>query len=495
MSTPIPDALLDEIESLLRSGQLAVFCGAGISRSPPSNLPLASELTAFMLEGLLGPKHCISFKAKFDKLPLELLIEIIARNADTFLPVFAQVLHSAEPNRNHLFLARLIANGHLQAVMTTNFDLLIERALTQQDHVNFEVYSREDQFEGLESKDLLQPSVVKLHGTADDLQSIRSTLRDIATVKKSAARKDILNLFFGKLQKDVLVLGYSARDEFDINPAIRSMVTETRIFHVVHTSNLISETHALGGVFATFGGLQVRCNTQQFLTALRSRLFREEEVTEPDGVDTWKQFLHDQWFSQIDEKTKLLIASEIMETIGEFAKAREYLLEHFRRSEGEDIRMLLNLGRIEQEMHLSEAKGHLDTCLNAASTQEDDFLKARALQLLGQVAHDSSKFISAKVLAQQSQELFQRIRDESTIGLSAILYQLGMTYLSLELPRAKAEKLFQQSIELSRELGDLVGEARSLAQLGLTYKQQNRPADAIGVINQARSIYVETFHI
>ena len=46
------DKIIDSIKSLAREKNLALFVGAGISKDPPSNLPLAGELKSYILEKL-----------------------------------------------------------------------------------------------------------------------------------------------------------------------------------------------------------------------------------------------------------------------------------------------------------------------------------------------------------------------------------------------------------------------------------------------------------
>ena len=56
MGVRIPEAVVDQLEELvarIREGKLAIFCGAGISIRPPSNLPSARSLREAILECLI----------------------------------------------------------------------------------------------------------------------------------------------------------------------------------------------------------------------------------------------------------------------------------------------------------------------------------------------------------------------------------------------------------------------------------------------------------
>ena len=168
---------LDEIESLIRGNKLSVFCGAGISCAPPSNLPLANELKLNIVGRLIGFERSQTLVDKLNKIPLELVIEIIDRNSAKFMPALGKLFHAPRPNRNHVFLARLIATKHLQAIMTANFDTLLEKAISDLSKLSFMVYSTEDAFSSMKLDDLFHPSIIKIHGTADDIASIRSTVQ------------------------------------------------------------------------------------------------------------------------------------------------------------------------------------------------------------------------------------------------------------------------------------------------------------------------------
>ena len=89
--------LIREISESIREKELAVFCGAGISRN--SGLPLANELKRAILEKLpLNAADRDEIMAS--ALPFEAFIETLSENTDIsrLLDIFEQ----CSPNANHI---------------------------------------------------------------------------------------------------------------------------------------------------------------------------------------------------------------------------------------------------------------------------------------------------------------------------------------------------------------------------------------------------------
>jgi len=119
--------------------------------------------------------------------------------------------------------------------MTTNFDSKIEEALKKsfvdrnergKEGIDFEVFSKESDFLNfLKTKPLGKkiPMIMKVHGTVEDKESIRATLESVSKRELREARTQILRHFFQESEHDILILGYSLSDEFDINPVLRSL--------------------------------------------------------------------------------------------------------------------------------------------------------------------------------------------------------------------------------------------------------------------------------
>jgi hypothetical protein len=269
---------LREISNSAASKRLAIWVGAGISHDPPSALPLANELKSFLLSeicqgGSLRDFHeqrLLNGKDIGETLrtyPLEAFIESLSKNHD-ILNMMAEVFRSGSPNKNHFLLARLAIEGRVCEILTTNFDLLIERALEQLGCMkgkDFQVYVTETEF--LQHDLQCHIALSKIHGSAHDTESMRITLSQVSSQMLAPGRIEALKRFLCKEEGDVLVIGYSASDDFDINPALSAMKPTKRIFLVRHSPG-VQSIGPLTSPFDNFSGFTVSCATGQILDHL-----------------------------------------------------------------------------------------------------------------------------------------------------------------------------------------------------------------------------------
>jgi len=271
---------LQEIADSVRLRQLSLWAGSGISHEPPSALPLANELKFYVLEQIcdFGDLRGLyesrlqegkDIGEKIRSYPLEAFLEGISENHD-ILRSIAEVFRQGSPNSNHITIARLLQRGLVREVLTTNFDLLIEKALEQTgEHigVNYEVYFTEDEFSGIDTHPPL-PAIFKIHGSAGDEGSMRVTLSQVASQRLSQGRAKVLEHFLASERGIVLVLGYSASDDFDINPVLSAIDPKKTIIFVSHTPGE-HEVRELPQHFRNFRGWRMICDTNEVTECLR----------------------------------------------------------------------------------------------------------------------------------------------------------------------------------------------------------------------------------
>jgi hypothetical protein len=212
---------------------------------------------------------------KLEAYPLEAFIERISENYD-IVGTIAEVFRCGSPNLNHLIIAKLMTKGCVRQVLTTNLDLLIEAALISlgwtRKH-NFAVYCSEEEFSRIAS-DL--PAVFKIHGSADDEESIRITLSQVSSRMLSQSRAGVLEHFLCSDNGEVLILGYSASDEFDINPALSRLSPKRNIFFVKHEGQLSQpRIEELPTAFHNFEGNTILCRTEQVIDYLQRAVLYE----------------------------------------------------------------------------------------------------------------------------------------------------------------------------------------------------------------------------
>lgn len=243
MKQDVEAALTAVLVELEARGTLAVLAGAGASRPSPSNLPLAGQLMHGVLERILpadmrGELADLLTAERMDRsnpkdfLRFETLCQMLVEQKNdeelTFLDCLARC---TSVNRDHLLLAGLLQQGHV--VLTTNFDDLIERACGKRGFACRVLAHASDyrHFEDITPKHPL----LKLHGSFElggkpARESLRACLD--AIVKAGAAewmepdKARVLHQV--ATDHDLLVLGYSGADDFDILPALANVRAQGR---------------------------------------------------------------------------------------------------------------------------------------------------------------------------------------------------------------------------------------------------------------------------
>jgi len=272
-----------QIVNSARSGQLSLWVGAGLSVKPPASRPLARELKFHILQCICSHPALLylyenrlqerrDIGTRIESYPLEAFIQCMEKN-HSIVSDIARVFRGGSPSKNHFLVARMMKQRFVREVLTTNFDLLIEKALESTGWhagIDYRVYSTESSFASLNS-DRNLPSVFKIHGTADDVESMRITLSQVASRVLSESRGIVLEHFLTSGNGDVLVFGYGAGDYFDINPVLSSMRSKKRIFYVSYELGK-REISELPQAFHSFQGSAIFCDPDLVVDHLWSAL-------------------------------------------------------------------------------------------------------------------------------------------------------------------------------------------------------------------------------
>lgn len=217
----------------LRNSQTAfvAFVGAGASKIPPSLLPTWKEFNDLLLECLCERLDEYSSNRQPTAQMLEAFRE--RRDQTQFLaPDFQAQLIEEEVGADyfgvwrsldtttfgpvHAALADLAARGRLTAIITTNFDRLIETAFRERG-VPFEAFYDAAGFEklsGLANGAMGSLPILKIHGSIEDATSLVDTLR-----QRMAGRPPALSAALQLLlrRSPWVYLGFSGAD-FSYNP-------------------------------------------------------------------------------------------------------------------------------------------------------------------------------------------------------------------------------------------------------------------------------------
>ncbi len=189
----IPPALL----ATLNAGDLVPFLGAGVSMVPPTSLPSASELAADLVDQ--------GFGSTGDDLE-EVAEWCWQRGGWQMFPraLPTEEWRARQPNVCHAVIAEFAAEGLLLAILTTNWDTMLEMALNDCGVPFARIAEPED----LAVSSALATQVIKLHGCIDTPRTIRAR-RTVVDSDEWAA--DWAGAVFAVTlrTKSVLFVGYS----------------------------------------------------------------------------------------------------------------------------------------------------------------------------------------------------------------------------------------------------------------------------------------------
>jgi hypothetical protein len=257
----LPAVIDDLLGSALRT-RLTIFAGAGISYEAPTNLPLAKGLTLSIISNLC--KEAIASEATRVRLEFclemmrpervfSVLYEILGDEA--FIPI--RFFAGATPNRTHQALAELARYEALAGIITTNFDSAIEQALADRD-VPYRLFVLEKEF--ADNQETTPLPVLKLHGSISEKPQGNGELMVLMEHVGKAlppAKTRTLERFLQTT--DVVFVGYSGRDDFDIYPILYRTPTDSLLIWVSHPQAMPAHPRTReGNEYLTYEQLSVR---------------------------------------------------------------------------------------------------------------------------------------------------------------------------------------------------------------------------------------------
>ncbi|MFX0022102.1 MAG: tetratricopeptide repeat protein [Candidatus Hermodarchaeota archaeon] len=227
--------------------------GAGISMDPPSSMPSARMFVRELFK-YYAPEDEIEKLLSLESLRYEFLVEKVQNLFDKELKFLDYLDRVNEPNAIHIFLANMIMRYNY--VITTNFDYLIEFALKKKLSMFpvFHDYHKKVMViitkEDYQKRVSFQFPIIKIHGSKWDVFKGRSTKDSLITTISALGRekekgetfaiepykKPLINdLMYGR---DLVIMGYSGSDDFDITPMLKELKNMKRIIWVEHDQDL-----------------------------------------------------------------------------------------------------------------------------------------------------------------------------------------------------------------------------------------------------------------
>ncbi len=315
--------MIDSIESLAfaihsNRGSFALLLGSGVSRS--AQIPTGWEITLDLVRKVaqLKGEDCGStpeewYRQKFGKEPnYSDLIAELAKTPTERQQLLRSYFEPSEEERTqgiktpspaHQAIARLVQRGYIRVIITTNFDRLIEKALSEVG-VEPTVISTPNQLRGtLPLVHIVQQSclVLKLHGDYLDVR-IRNTPEELESYPKEL--NEILDRILDEF--GLIVCGWSA--EWDT--ALRASIERTQTRRFSHFWAVRGEPSESARRLITHRQAQVIKiqDADSFFTELLQKVESLEAISRPHplsvemAVATLKKYLAKQEYRiQLDD--------------------------------------------------------------------------------------------------------------------------------------------------------------------------------------------------
>ena len=472
------------LETAARDCRLVILCGAGVSRPEPAGLPTVEAL----VDGILGnisehvPEIGDALQRSlllFNTAPFEVFVAVLEQALLSRTLELLEPLTRGTPNVMHRYVGRLMASGRARAVITTNFDNLIERALgTSRDSVPV-AYGWEDA-----ARCLAEPAstkLLKVHGSFVDMNG-----KDIATntirttidgVFRSSRHGPIAVAAQALDSATILVIGYSGRDRLDVIPFLASL-HGCRVIWVHHKDVDEVELGSLDGgtqspvkrlVRAGVGVTEVAGPTERLLETLVERT-AAAPLDDSDGrlTSVPRSLRRTGFVPPIFPKYAGALGGYLLLWAAISPQAAELALASFLSEHGDDERRV--------SCNVLIALGHSASCRAEAEEAERLLTMAvRAFSRLGDfhgVIRGHYAFASALLRAGQQASALEMVdraatiaeREQDELGAGLLDFMAGQV-LEEEGRTAEAQARYEAAWTAGQECGHLWLEAGALQGL------------------------------
>lgn len=286
----------------LRKGNIGLFFGAGMSFN--SGIPTVPTIERKLLEAI----NLERYSEQIIKLnyPFELFMEEFSKYID--ISSFLDIFKEGEPNHFHQLIWKLYECGLVKKLMTTNFDLLIEKSKSQN---ILNIIDSERKFRSY-NEDSDSINYIKIHGSISNKKTIRTTMSQIFKEELRKSRITILKHFFEDRNTNyIIILGYSCSDFIDISPVIDSITdSNVKILFIEHSKSATIKYKNIKNhkLFKKFDGYWLICNTDIFIKRLYFDIFSSSLKTISHKLNLEQYFD----FKLVRKGTPELIISNIL---------------------------------------------------------------------------------------------------------------------------------------------------------------------------------------
>jgi tetratricopeptide (TPR) repeat protein len=496
---------------------LVIFCGAGISMVEPTCLPSWWELNehvvlalSHQIELFCGVEQAADLARQINerrdnqRFPPEFQAEIISKHYGSDYFKVLQCLDGKEPNAVHLAIATLAKSGYVRAIVTSNFDRLLEIAFSKLG-IPLKVYFHPEHFDNL-AKQYQQSlsldstcQLLKLHGSVDDYHTLVDTLaqrmRGLSPSICDCLRHLLRNHHW-------LFMGYSGAD-LEANPQYLCLQTEAQ--HAVGFSWLAREStktepiEAVAKICSLYGerahivrGELPNWFLEEFCPLIPNDLpvpspMSKEEMARRKQQASQAIVDHTREWSRLlgGVRAAEIIADILHQSVSNPQAARDLLTQALETQIHDDNAYAVLGNSLANMLNkagpLSEAKTLAEKVL-AKTNSGNQENRSGALTTLGLIEFNRGEYRQALNCFEQAYEIGAPLNNENL--KSVILHNQAMALTKLsQIDRAKL--IYEEELEITRDLGDVLAQAQVLNNIGDLLRQQDRYGEAIDVLKEA----------
>lgn len=442
-------------EDAAKVGKVVVVAGAGISKDSPANLPSWWDYNIILLEciGKMGSKALGSNQNLLNMETVKREISVtnvseffVDRIAGEHYYPLLSMLDGAQPNMHHFMLAQLFDLGIIHAIVTTNFDTLIEKAFEQK-KVSFSVYNLPMDY--YQKKDGNCCAIYKIHGSANNpefaIDTIHQKLKGL-----SAEKKYILQKLFA--ENHILFVGFSGEDF---------------LFGTDYIPVHANEINNFGITWIAYPGSVFNINTQKLINELNVEV-RQLKLPEFYQSQGWNLPKVNYTTNNIEEIFKELARKKIfglLNKIGEWAclgmciELLELLGEHTKADEV--VAKTLDCDKLDIEKMPLKISLYSNLAEHAMSRKKpEEALKYCNLQI------NTFKFLDA-FFGINKDFMTNKTYRAMSLNKSTVSNRMGMILLSPYRNYTKAREYFLDSFRLAYEARSWENMSVALANLAI----------------------------
>ncbi len=324
--------MLDKLSDIIHTNnKYAFFVGAGISKN--SGLPLAGELMNYIINSLTKGLEVDEEDIKqinVSTIQFELFIQTLFEY--NVSPKMYDFFKNGYPNNNHKFIAKMCKSGYAKTILTTNFDMLIEKALDDEG-VKYKVYYSDEHFENIDF-DENSVKLIKIHGSIENEESLITLMHQVLDNNAREIRRPLIEHVFKNGNHDaVLIVGYSNSDKFDIIEVIENIEnSDIKVYYVNHTNDdniyienmnwIIGKWH--DNPYKKFKGNIINGKTDGIVKEFWTNLLDDDYITGSNYNDiNWKEYI-DKYIGKLNKWEKYTILGAIFNNIRYYGLSKKY---------------------------------------------------------------------------------------------------------------------------------------------------------------------------